>query len=125
MFWEQWTKLQELPMDTKYPVRSQITLMTNRLRTLFCLIRSQKAGPALTKGGVAIIVALLALLVAAVALVVHVWRATDVEIPAYGWAALAAGSFFSVLVGGGLMALVFYSSRAGYDEPPRFIDNDH
>ena len=112
-------------MDTKYPVRSQITLMTNRLRTLFCLIRSQKAGPALTKGGVAIIVALLALLAAAVALVVYVWRATDIEIPDYGWAALAAGSFFSVLVGGGLMALVFYSSRAGYDEPARLNDNDH
>src|SRR5262245_30220232 len=101
MFWEQWTKLKELPMDTKYSVRSQITLMTNRLRTLSCSIWSQKADSALTKGGVAIIVALLALLVAAMALVVYVWRATDIEIPAYGWAALAAGSFFSVLVGGG------------------------
>ena len=112
-------------MDTKYPVHSQITLMTNRLRTVFCSIWSQKAGPALTKGGIAIIVALLAILAGAVALVVYVWRATDIEIPDYGWAALAAGPFFSVLVGGGLMALVFYSSRAGYDEPARLIDNDH
>ena|SRR5215510_11762433 len=112
-------------MDTKYPVRSLITLMTNKLRTFSCSIWSQKEGPALTKGGVAITVALLALLAGAVALAVYVWRAVDVEIPAYGWAALAAGSFFSVLVGGGLMALVFYSSRAGYDEPAHLIDNDH
>ena len=26
------------------------------------------------------------------------------------------------LVGGGLMALIFYSSRKGYDEPPHKID---
>jgi hypothetical protein len=25
---------------------------------------------------------------------------------------------FSILIGSGLMALVFYSSRHGYDEPP-------
>lgn len=37
-------------------------------------------------------------------------------IPAYGWAAIAGGVFFSLLVGGGLMALVFYSSRHGYDD---------
>ena len=113
-------------MDTKYPVRNHITLMTNKLRTLSCSIWSQNAGAALTKGGVAIIVALLAMLVGTVAFVVYGWwRTADIEIPAYGWAALAAGSFFSVLVGGGLMALVFYSSRAGHDEPARLIDNDH
>ena len=37
-------------------------------------------------------------------------------IPAYGYAAIAGGVFFSLLVGGGLMALVFYSNRHGYDE---------
>ena len=37
-------------------------------------------------------------------------------IPAFGWAAIAGGVLFSLLVGGGLMALVFYSSRHGYDE---------
>src|SRR5262245_36050198 len=62
----QWTKLEELTMDTKYPVRSLITLMTNKLRTFSCSIWSQKEGLALTKGGVAIIVALLALLAGAV-----------------------------------------------------------
>jgi len=28
------------------------------------------------------------------------------------------------VIGIGLMALVFYSSRAGYDQPPRLIEND-
>ena len=37
-------------------------------------------------------------------------------IPAYGYAAIAGGVIFSLLVGGGLMALVFYSNRHGYDE---------
>jgi hypothetical protein len=37
-------------------------------------------------------------------------------IPLYGWFAIIGGVFFSLLVGGGLMALVFYSSRHGYDD---------
>jgi hypothetical protein len=32
------------------------------------------------------------------------------------YAAMAGGVIFSFIVGGGLMALVFYSSRAGYDD---------
>jgi hypothetical protein len=35
-----------------------------------------------------------------------------------GWWMMGLGIFFTVVVGGGLMALVFYSSRVGYDEPP-------
>ena len=38
--------------------------------------------------------------------------------PAWGWLMLDLGVFFTLLVGGGLMALVFYSSREGFDEPP-------
>ena len=34
------------------------------------------------------------------------------------------GMMFSVLLGVGLMALVFYSSRAGYDEPAKLIRSD-
>jgi hypothetical protein len=37
-------------------------------------------------------------------------------IPFYGWLAIAGGVVFSLLVGGGLMALVFYSHRHGYDD---------
>ena len=38
------------------------------------------------------------------------------DIPLYGWVAIAGGVLFSLLVGGGLMALVFYSNRHGYDD---------
>lgn len=37
-------------------------------------------------------------------------------IPVYGYVAIAGGVLISLLVGGGLMALVFYSSRHGYDD---------
>jgi hypothetical protein len=37
-------------------------------------------------------------------------------IPLYGYVAIAGGVFFSLLLGGGLMALVFHSSRQGYDD---------
>jgi hypothetical protein len=39
--------------------------------------------------------------------------------PATGYVALTLGVVFSLLVGCGLMALLFYSSRHGYDEPYR------
>jgi hypothetical protein len=38
------------------------------------------------------------------------------DIPVYGYIAMAGGIFFSLLVGCGLMALVFYSNRHGYDD---------
>ena len=41
-------------------------------------------------------------------------------LPPEGWIALVAGVVFSILVGCGLMALLFFSSRHGYDEPPRW-----
>jgi hypothetical protein len=43
--------------------------------------------------------------------------------PSAGYVALAFGALITVLVGVGLMALVFYSSRSGYDEPPRFHED--
>lgn len=41
-------------------------------------------------------------------------------IPTEGYVALALGAGFSVIVGVGLMMLLFFSSRRGYDEPPHF-----
>jgi hypothetical protein len=41
--------------------------------------------------------------------------------PVEGIIALAAGATVSLIVGVGLMALVFYSSRKGYDEPAMLI----
>ncbi|MBC7767569.1 MAG: hypothetical protein H7124_02150 [Phycisphaerales bacterium] len=34
----------------------------------------------------------------------------------HGWIALTLGTVLSLAVGGGLMALVFYSARKGYDD---------
>ena len=50
------------------------------------------------------------------------WILVDVEVPTWAWLAMGFGAFLSILVGGGLMALIFYSSRKGYDEPPHRID---
>ncbi|MBR0790583.1 hypothetical protein JQ631_16020 [Bradyrhizobium manausense] len=41
-------------------------------------------------------------------------------IPTEGYVALALGAGFSLVVGIGLMMLLFLSSRRGYDEPPHF-----
>jgi hypothetical protein len=41
-------------------------------------------------------------------------------IPTEGYVALALGAGFSILIGVGLMVLLFFSSRRGYDEPPHF-----
>lgn len=35
-----------------------------------------------------------------------------------GWLMMGFGIFFTLLVGGGLIALIFYSNRAGFDETP-------
>jgi len=43
------------------------------------------------------------------------WNLTDVAISPAGMRALVLGVVFSMLVGGGLMALLFYSNRKGYD----------
>ena len=66
----------------------------------------------------------IAVLVAAIAvagvlaIVASMWAAIgDAEISAGGWVALVLGVLFALALGFGLMALVFISSRSGYDEP--------
>lgn len=76
-------------------------------------------------GGYAIIVVLLGLLVWTSILAGEGWSsAVGTEVPFGGYVAMALGVVFSLLVGVGLMALVFYSSRAGYDEPAKLIGSD-
>ena len=63
------------------------------------------------------IVVLIGFLIASVAYAIHAWDALDgVGISTTGWAFLVLGVVFTVLVGGGLMALLFYSSRHHYDQ---------
>jgi hypothetical protein len=67
--------------------------------------------------GILAIVALLALLAAALWYAFGIWIALeDADMPPGLYAAMAGGILFSLLVGCGLMALMFYSSRHGYDE---------
>jgi hypothetical protein len=64
-----------------------------------------------------IVAPLLALLAASLWFAITAWgRIAGDPIPAYAWFAIAGGAIFSVLIGGGLMALMFYSSRHGYDD---------
>jgi hypothetical protein len=78
-----------------------------------------------SRASYAIIAILLGLLACAVVLAVFGWSsASQVDVPVIGYVAMAIGVLFSLLVGIGLMALVFYSSRAGYDEPPRLTSFD-
>lgn len=46
--------------------------------------------------------------------------AGDAPLPGHFYLAMTLGIVFSAIVGIGLMALVFYSSRRGHDEPPSF-----
>ena len=69
----------------------------------------------------AIIVPLVALLAIAVWFALYSWSAIEgPPIPAGGYIAMFLGIAFSIAVGCGLMALIFYSSRRGYDAPPNY-----
>ncbi|MGH6666028.1 MAG: hypothetical protein ACREB2_14190 [Pseudolabrys sp.] len=64
-----------------------------------------------------IILGLFCLLAAAVWFAGAAWERFGGEtIPRYGYLAIIGGTLLSLLVGGGLMALVFYSNRHGYDD---------
>jgi hypothetical protein len=64
-----------------------------------------------------VIVSLLTLLGITVGWSIWAWRQTaGVEMSIHGYVAMVLGIFFTLLVGCGLMALMFYSSRHGYDE---------
>ena len=63
------------------------------------------------------VIALLALLGAALWYAIGIWTAVETEpMPPELYVALALGVLFSLVVGIGLMALMFYSSRRGYDD---------
>ena len=67
-------------------------------------------------GWIALIV-LVAFLVVAVWYAVHAWLAlTGVAMSGMGWFFLVCGIIFTLALGAGLMALVFYSSRHDYDQ---------
>jgi hypothetical protein len=71
-----------------------------------------------------LIVALVIMLGAAMAFSWHVWSSVGADasdsggqaMTGNGMAALIIGGIGTLALGGGLMALVFYSSRRGYDD---------
>ena len=65
---------------------------------------------------IAVVVAAIAV-GAVLAVVAAMWaQVGDVEMSASGWVALVLGVAVALILGMGLMALVFFSSRHGYDE---------
>lgn len=69
------------------------------------------------RSAVLVISVLLGLLVAAAAVAYVSWQDLDgVEIGFHGWVALGLGVGLTLALGIGLMSLVFYSSRRGYDD---------
>lgn len=50
------------------------------------------------------------------------WTLGDVDVPASGYVAMGFGVIFSLAVGVGLMTLLFFNSRKGYDEPAVLIE---
>jgi len=67
---------------------------------------------------------LLALLAFVLWIAYDQWVAVSVDIPPWGWLAILAGGGFSLVVGVGLMALMYYSQRHGYDEQAHEIERD-
>ena len=53
---------------------------------------------------------------------IDLWfQMSDVQISNNGMIAIFVGSFFTILLGAGLMTLTFFSSRNGFDDK---VDND-
>ena len=76
-------------------------------------------------GTFAVAAALLGLLVVTVWGVYRFWTSFGpIDIPTGSYVAIGLGAVFMVIVGCGLMALMFYSNRHGYDEPPRREDDE-
>jgi hypothetical protein len=96
-------------------------------REMLLRYRAPRVLTELTLSGWAVILVLGALLIATVGIACVGWAlAPGTVVPASGFVALTFGVLFSLAVGIGLMALLFYSSRHDYDEPPKFVlDPDH
>jgi len=71
-------------------------------------------------GTIAIVVVLIVILAAAGWYAASAWISlSGPPMPTSGYVAMILGIVFSLVIGCGLMALLFYSSRYGYDEPSR------
>ncbi len=70
----------------------------------------------LSRGGWLALIVLLGFLAVSVWYAVYTWGSLgETHMSVFGWFALVAGSVITIAVGGGLMSLIFYSSRNDYD----------
>jgi hypothetical protein len=76
-------------------------------------------------GTAIIILVLLGLLGWAFWIMVTAWTHIDAQMSVHGWAALILGIVFSCVLGFGLMGLMFFSSRRGYDEAVKTLDRSN
>ena len=67
-------------------------------------------------GGWLAVIALGSILGASIWFAFYGWNLTDGQVSTQGMIALILGVVFSMLLGGGLMALVFWSHKKGYDQ---------
>jgi hypothetical protein len=66
---------------------------------------------------IVMLAALIAIMAAALRYAASAWIfVSGPPLPAVGYVAMILGIVFSLIIGCGLMALLFYSSRHGYDE---------
>lgn len=75
------------------------------------------------RGTILTLAVLLGLLAWAIWTMVQMWTSVEGGMGMHEWIALVLGVFFSCLIGFGLMALMFFSSRKGYDEPPTYTQD--
>jgi hypothetical protein len=81
---------------------------------------AKSAGKLGALGMVAVLVPLFAILGAAIWFASRAWTGVSgPPMPPAGYIVMTLGIVFSIVIGCGLMALLFYSSRHGYDEPGR------
>lgn len=80
-------------------------------------------GLVMSRGGIAVTAFLLAILAATIWWAWQGWVLhSDAQMSTHGYIAMGLGIFFSLVIGFGLMALTFYSSRHGYDDLPQAKD---
>jgi hypothetical protein len=73
-----------------------------------------------------VVLFLAALLLVCAAVAYWAWQEVgEVAIGTHGWIALGLGAALTFLVGAGLMALMFFSARRGYDERAHEADRTH
>lgn len=77
-------------------------------------VHEPKRAP-LGPGGWLAIVVLGCIFGASIWFAVYGWNLTEGQVSTNGMIALILGIVFSMLLGGGLMALVFWSNKKGYD----------